>query len=77
MAQLELEGLLPLSERVRENYTGEERVAILGRHLPHKVRESRLCGELGLQPTVFYRWQQAFLDRGCCRDPRLSWKAIQ
>ena len=27
-----------------------------------KVPISTLCDELGLQPTVFYRWQKEFFD---------------
>jgi len=30
--------------------------------LPHSV--SDLCEELGLQPTVFYRWQKGFFENG-------------
>jgi len=25
---------------------------------------SKLCDELGLQPTVFYRWQKEFFENG-------------
>ena len=42
----------------RKHYTAEEKVAILRRHLLDKVPVSDLCEELGLQPTVFYRWQK-------------------
>jgi transposase len=42
----------------RKHYTAEEKVAILRRHLLDKVAVSDLCEELGLQPTVFYRWQK-------------------
>ena len=47
-----------------EHYTGEEKVAILRRHLLDKVPISDLCDELGLQPTVFYRWQKEFFENG-------------
>jgi len=39
-------------------------VAILRRHLLDKVPVSDLCDELGLQPTVFYRWQKEFFENG-------------
>jgi transposase-like protein len=45
-------------------YTAEEKLAILRRHLLDKVPISRLCEELGLQPTVFYRWQKEFFENG-------------
>jgi transposase len=45
-------------------YTAEEKVTILRRHLLDKVAVSDLCEELGLQPTVFYRWQKEFFGNG-------------
>ena len=51
-------------KRQRKHYTAEEKVAILRRHLLDKVPISELCDELGLQPTVFYRWQKEFFENG-------------
>jgi transposase len=48
----------------RKHYTAEEKVAILRRYLVDKVPVSDLCEELGLQPTVFYRWQKEFFENG-------------
>ena len=48
----------------RKNYTAEEKVAILKRHLVDKEPISSLCDELALQPTVFYRWQKEFFENG-------------
>jgi transposase len=48
----------------RKHYTAEEKVAILRRHLLDKVPVSDLCEELGLRPTVFYRWQKEFFENG-------------
>ncbi len=39
-------------------------VSFLRRHLLDKVPVSDLCDELGLQPTVFYRWQKEFFENG-------------
>ncbi len=39
--------------RERKNYTPEEKVAILKRHLVDKVPVSDLCDELGLKPSPF------------------------
>jgi transposase len=47
-----------------KHYTAEEKVAILRRHLSDKVPVSDLREELGLQPTVFYRWQKEFFENG-------------
>ena len=52
------------SRKRRNNYTPEEKVAILKRHLAEKEPVSKICEELNLQPTVFYRWQQEFFENG-------------
>jgi len=44
----------------RKHFTPEDKVAILRRHLVDKVPVSELCEELGLRPSVFYRWQKEF-----------------
>ena len=51
-------------KKQRKHYTPEEKVAILRRHLLEQEPISRLCDELGLQPTVFYRWQKEFFENG-------------
>ena len=48
----------------RKNYTGQEKVVILKRHLVDQVPISDLCDEYNLQPTVFYRWQKEFFENG-------------
>jgi transposase len=50
--------------RERKNYTPEEKVAILKRHLVDKTPVSDLCDELKLNPTVFYGWQKQFFENG-------------
>jgi len=51
-------------KKQRKHYTPEEKVAILRKHLVEGVAISDLCDELGLQPTVFYRWLKEFLENG-------------
>lgn len=51
-------------KKIRTHYTAEEKVAILRRHLLEQTPISKLCDELGLQPTVFYRWQKEFFENG-------------
>jgi transposase-like protein len=48
----------------RSRYTPQEKVTHLRRHLLEGVQVSDLCDELGLQPTVFYRWQKQFFEEG-------------
>ena len=51
-------------KKTRNHYSAEEKVAILRRHLLDQEPISQLCDELGLQPTVFYRWQKEFFENG-------------
>ena len=48
----------------RYNYTPEEKVSILRRHLIERVAVSDLCDEYQLQPTTFYLWQKQFFENG-------------
>ena len=48
----------------RKNYTPEEKVAILKKHLVEKEPVSDLCDRYNLQPTVLYRWQKQFFEHG-------------
>ncbi len=48
----------------RKNYTAQEKVFILKRHLVDRVPASDLCDEYNLQPTVFYRWQKGPVESG-------------
>lgn len=48
----------------RKNYSPEEKVVILRRHLLDNIPVSTLCDEYHLQPTVFYRWQREFFEHG-------------
>ena len=50
--------------RKRKNYTPEEKVRILKKHLLEKVPISDLCDQHGLHPTVFHRWMKAFFENG-------------
>ena len=61
--------------RKRRNYSPQEKVSILKRHLVERVPVSDLCDEHGLHPTAFYRWQKEFFEKGAMafsdtRDPR-------
>ena len=51
-------------KKQRKHYTSEEKVGVLRRHLLEKEPISKLCDELGLQPTVFYRWQKELFENG-------------
>ena len=51
-------------KKERKHYIGEEKVAILRRHLLDKVTVSDLCEEHRLQLTVLYRWQKELFENG-------------
>jgi len=48
----------------RHNYTPEEKVLILKRHLVERVAVSDLCDEYQLQPKIFYGWLKQFFENG-------------
>ena len=48
----------------RKQYAPEEKVAILRRHLLEKEPISKLCDEVGLQPTVFLPLAEALFENG-------------
>ena len=48
----------------RHRYTPQEKVAFLRRHFLEEVPVSDLCDEVGVNPTVFYRWQKQFFEEG-------------
>jgi transposase-like protein len=48
----------------RYNYSPEEKVSILRRHLVEHVAVSDLCDEYQLQPRIFHAWQKQFFENG-------------
>jgi transposase-like protein len=64
-------------KKSRKHYTAEEKVAILRRHLLEGAAVSALCDELGLQPTVFYRWQKEFFENGAAAFQTKAWGNAQ
>ena len=53
-----------MTKQKRKQYRPEEKVSILRRHLIDGMAVSDVCDEYGLNPTVFYRWQQEFFEHG-------------
>jgi transposase len=48
----------------RRQFTPQEKVAILRRHLLEQVPVSDLGDQHGIPPTLFYRWQKEFFEKG-------------
>ncbi len=51
-------------KKKRKNYTPQEKVVILKKHLIDRIPVSDLCDQYNLQPTVFYSWQKKFFENG-------------
>jgi transposase-like protein len=51
-------------KKKKKRYTAEEKVIILKRHLVDRVPVSDLSDEYGISPTIFYRWQKNFFEKG-------------
>jgi transposase-like protein len=62
-------------KKQRKHYTAEEKVAVLRRRLVENAAVSDLCEELGLQPTVFYRWRKEFFENGATAFAQKGWAA--
>lgn len=50
--------------RNRRNFSAEEKVRVLKRHLVDKEAVSDVCEKEGIQPTQFYQWQRQFFENG-------------
>ena len=50
------------SERRRPS--PQEKIAALKRHLLEGVPVSTICDDLGIAPTLFYRWQKELFENG-------------
>ena len=48
----------------RREFTAEQKVAILRRHLLDHVPVSDVCDEYGINPNLFYRWQKMLFENG-------------
>jgi len=48
----------------RRHLTPPEKIAALKRHLLEGIPVSTLCDELGIAPTLFYRWQKELFENG-------------
>jgi transposase len=48
----------------RRNFTPQDKIAALKRHLLEGVPVSTICDQLGIAPTMFYRWQKELFENG-------------
>lgn len=48
----------------RKQYSSQEKMTILRKHLLEGVPVSELCDKYDIQPSVFYRWQKLLFEQG-------------
>ena len=48
----------------RRQFTPEQKVAIIRRHLIENVPVSDLCDEFGIHATQYYNWQKQLFENG-------------
>jgi transposase len=48
----------------RRHLSPQEKIAALKRHLVEAVPVSEICDQLGIAPTLFYRWQKELFENG-------------
>ena len=53
-----------MAKSKKKFHTPGQKVAILKKHLVEGVPLSDICDQYGLHPSVFYRWQKAFFEKG-------------
>ena len=53
-----------MSQWSKRNYSAEEKVSILKRHLLGHEAVSEVCQSCGISPYQFYRWQKSFFENG-------------
>ena len=59
----------------RKQFTPEQKVAIVRRHLLENVPVSDLCDEYGIHATQYYAWQQQLFENGGLAFERRANKA--
>ena len=53
-----------MSKKKHRQFTPDEKVAILRKHLLEGKTISDVCETNQLQPSVYYRWQKQFFEQG-------------
>ena len=53
-----------MSKKKHRQFTPDEKVAVLRLHLLEQKPISEICEANTLQPSVYYRWQKQFFEKG-------------
>jgi len=51
-------------DKQRRHFSAQQKVQIIREHLLEKKPISEVCQKHGINPTLFYRWQQEFFENG-------------
>ena len=62
-------------KKERRQFTAQDKVAALKRHLVDQVPVSDLCDEYQIQPAQFYLWQKLFFENGAAAFQKSGRKA--
>jgi transposase-like protein len=61
------------SKRSRRQFTTEQKITLIRRHLVDKEPVSKICEDENLQPSLFYQWmRQVFDNLGAALGPAVS-----
>lgn len=50
--------------QTKRQFTGTQKVHIIRHHLLDKTPVSDICTQYGIHPTLYYRWQKDFFEKG-------------
>ena len=53
-----------IKRRTRKKYSGEEKIRIVSEGLRGEASIADLCRREGLNPNIYYKWSQDFLEAG-------------
>lgn len=63
-------------KRERRNWSADEKIKLLRRHLIENIPISKICEEASLAPSLFHRWQEQLFQNAALalvgRRPELS-----
>lgn len=51
-----------MEKRSRKSYSSLEKSEAVKRHIMNKEEVSLICDDLGIAPSLFYRWQKELFD---------------
>ena len=53
-----------MKKNKRNHYSGKDKVNIIRQHLLEGVPVSDICDKYNIHPSLYYRWQKQFFEKG-------------